>query len=62
MKNLDIRVRVSDSGLKYSDIAGELKVSRVWLSTLMRHELSPENWERIMKAITALEAKRGIKR
>lgn len=57
MKNLDIRLEVSESGLKYKDIAEKMGISRVYLSTLMRYDLSPANHERIMKAIR--ELKRG---
>lgn len=54
MKNLDIRIIVSDSGLKYTDIAEEMGVSRVWLSKLMRTNLTPENRDRILRAIKRL--------
>lgn len=54
MKNLDIRIIVSDSGLKYTDIAEEMGVSRVWLSKLMRTTLTPENRDRILRAIKRL--------
>ena len=54
MKNLDIRIIVSDSGLKYTDIAEEMGVSRVWLSKLMRTTLTPENRDRILTAIKRL--------
>lgn len=54
MKNIDIRMAVSDAGLKYQDIAKQMGVSRVWLSTLMRHELTKENRERVLRAINEL--------
>ena len=55
MKNLDIRVMVSDSGLKYTNIAKQMGISRVWLSNLMRYDLTTENREKILKAIRELK-------
>ena len=54
MRNLDIRVMVSESGLKYTEIAKHRGISRIWLSNLMRYELTPENRSNILKAIRAL--------
>lgn len=56
MRNLDIRVMVSESGLKYTDIAKKMGISRVWLSNIMRYDLTPENHDRIMKAIRELKS------
>lgn len=58
MQNLDIRVLVSDSGLRYQDIAAQMGISKWWLSKLMNRELSKENRSRVMKAI--LELKEGM--
>lgn len=55
MKNLDIRMLVSDSGLKYKDVADELNISPEWLSRLLRNNLTPENKIRIMGAIERLK-------
>lgn len=55
MRNLDIRVMVSESGLKYTDIARKMGISRVWLSNLMRYDLTKENREKILKAIRELK-------
>ncbi len=55
MRNLDIRVMVSESGLRYKDIARELGISQQYLSLLMRYDLTPENRERILRAIEALK-------
>lgn len=55
MRNLDIRVMVNESGLKYKDIAHQMGISRVWLSNLMRYDLTPENREKILKAIRVLK-------
>ena len=56
MRNLDIRVMVAANGLKYMDIAKQMGISRVWLSNLMRYDLTPENRLRILKAIEELKA------
>lgn len=54
MNNLDIRMLVSENGLKYKDIAKELNISREWLSRLMRTDLTIDNKVRIMGAIERL--------
>lgn len=54
MRNIDVRVIVSESGLTYKRIAEQMGVSRGWLSNLMRYDLTPANRERIMKAIRDL--------
>ena len=54
MNNLDIRMIVSEKGLKYKDIAKELNISREWLSRLMRKDLTIDNKVRIMGAIERL--------
>lgn len=54
MKNLDIRMIVSENDQKYKDIADELKISPEWLSRLMRNTLTNENKVRIMGAIEKL--------
>lgn len=58
MKNIDVRVLVTESGLTYKEIAKELNISQEWMSRLMRYTLSPENRERILSAVMRLrEAK-----
>lgn len=54
VKNLDIRMLVSENGLKYKDIAKSLGISREWLCRLMRSDLSVDNKVRIMGAIERL--------
>lgn len=54
MKNIDVRILVSDHGLKYKDIADKLNVTPEWLSRLLRNDLTPENKIRIMGAIENL--------
>ena len=58
MKNIDVRVIVSESGLRYMDIAKQMGISRVWLSNLMRYDLTIENREKILKAIRELNEER----
>lgn len=60
MKNIDIRVMVSDSGLKYQAIAAEMGISPEWLSTIMRKELSEENKDRILQAIRKLKGEKDV--
>ena len=55
MRNLDIRVMVAGSGLKYKDIAEVMGISRQYLSLLMRYDLTPKNRERILRAIEELK-------
>lgn len=54
MKNVDVRMIVSEKGLKYKDIANELNISPVWMSRLMRNTLTAENKDRVMRAIETL--------
>ena len=54
MKNLDIRILVSENGLKYRDVAAEMNISSQHLSRLLRYELTPENKIRVMRAIDSL--------
>ena len=54
MKNLDIRILVSENRLTYKDIADEMNISREWLSRLMRNDLSVKNRVRILQAIGRL--------
>ena len=61
MKNIDVRIIVDESGLTYIDIAKQMGISRVWLSNLMRHDLTMENREKILKAIKELEKKKKEK-
>lgn len=55
MRNIDIRVMVSESGLKYTEIAKQMGISRVWLSNLMRYDLTTDNREKILRAIRELK-------
>ena len=55
MENLDIRIMVAENHIRYKDIAKKMGISPVWLSTQMRHDLSPVMRERIIKAIVELK-------
>lgn len=59
MRNLEIRLMVSEAGLRYIDIAQKMGISRVWLSNLLRHDLTPVNRERILKAIRELRKEKS---
>lgn len=54
MNNLDIRMLVSDHGLKYKDVADEMNITPEWLSRLLRNDLTPENKIRVMRAIDSI--------
>ena len=56
MKNIDVRMMVSDAGVTYKAIAKELRITNTWLSTIMRYELSEFNRERITQAVKNLQA------
>ena len=55
MKNLDIRMLVSENGLRYKDIADEMNITPEYLSRLLRKELTYENKIRVMRAIDQLQ-------
>jgi predicted DNA-binding protein (UPF0251 family) len=55
VRNIDIRVMVSESGLRYTEIAKQMGISRVWLSNLMRYDLTTDNREKILRAIRELK-------
>ena len=55
MKNIDVRIAVSDAGLKYKDIAQELGISPEWLSRLMRYTLTAENKALIMETVERMK-------
>lgn len=54
MKNLDIRIRISDSGLKYKDIARALGISPEYFSRLMAKPLSEKKRREVLLTIDAL--------
>lgn len=54
MKNLDIRILVSQTGITYKAIAEYMGVTAEYLSRCMARELTPGMKIRIMAAISAL--------
>ena len=56
MKNIEVRMMVSDAGVTYKAIAKELGITNTWLSAIMRYELSEFNRERITQAVKNLQA------
>lgn len=58
MKNIDVRIAISDNGLLHKDVAKEMGISPEWFSRLLRDDLTPENWIRISKAIERMKEKR----
>ena len=58
MKNIDIRIMVSDNGLTYREVAASMGITACHLSRLMGSELKPMVRERILCAISrCIEAK-----
>lgn len=56
MKNIEVRMMVSDADVTYKAIAKELGITNTWLSAIMRFELSEFNRERITQAVKNLQA------
>lgn len=54
MKNIDIRLVVSDKGLTYKKLAAEMGISHEHLSRVMSKELKPNMRTRILNAINEL--------
>ena len=54
MKNVDLRIRISEAGLKYKDIARTLGISPEYLSRLMSMPLSEKKRREISMMIDAL--------
>ncbi len=55
MRNIDIRLTVSDKRLTYRAIAEKMGITACHLSRLMREELKPMQRERILAAISDLD-------
>lgn len=60
MKNIDIRLVVSDKKLTYRQIAAEMGITSEYLSRLMSKDLKPGMRERILNAIDRLENLEGV--
>ena len=59
MKNLDIRMTVSEKGIRYKDIAVVMGIRKESLSRMMRRELTPDQRGRIQYAIQVIEDARN---
>ena len=59
MKNIDIRMIVSDKSVTYRQIAASMGVTPCHLSRMMGKELSPKQRDRILNAIDMIEAGKG---
>ena len=55
MKNLDIRMTVSEKGIRFKDIATIMGIRKESLSRMMRSELTPDQRSRIQYAIQTIE-------
>lgn len=60
MKNLDIRLRIEASGIRYVEIAERMGISRVWLSRLMARDLDSERRKQIIDALEELKQEKSI--
>ena len=52
--NEDIRIKVLKNGLRYTDIAKKMGVTKYWLSKVMAKQLTPDMEQRINIAIDQL--------
>lgn len=59
MKNLDIRMTVSEKGIQYKDIAVVMGIRKESLSRMIRSELTPDQRSRIQHAIQVIEDARN---
>ena len=58
MQNLDLRLRIENSGLRYRDVAQKMGIRGETLSRILRKPVNQKNWMRISLAITDLETER----
>lgn len=59
MKNLDIRMIVTASEIKYKDIAAEMNITKQYLSHMMANDISLSKREKILKAIEHINSKKS---
>ena len=58
INNLEIRLKIQDKGLKYSDVAKAMNIAQTSLSRLLRKELSGEKKQAILKIIDEMEGEK----
>ena len=61
MKNIEIRMLVSENNMTFKEIAEAMGVSRVYLSRIMGKELTVNNRLRICSAIARIKDERRRK-
>ncbi len=54
MKNIDVRLFIQSTGLKYKEVAEQMGVTNVYLSRVLKEDLKPEMRNRIIKAVNEL--------
>ncbi len=54
MKNIDVRLFIQSTGLKYKEVAEQMGVTNVYLSRVLKEDLKPEMRNRILKAVNEL--------
>lgn len=55
MKNLELRKKIQQAGLKHWQIADAMGISSYTLSVWLRHELTGQRLERVLSAIEGLQ-------
>jgi DNA-binding LacI/PurR family transcriptional regulator len=54
VKNIDVRLFIQSTGLKYKEVAEQMGVTNVYLSRVLKEDLKPEMRNRIIKAVNEL--------
>ena len=54
IKNLEVRMKIFESGLNHWEVAGALGVSATTFSRWLRFEMTPSKKEEVIKAINEL--------
>lgn len=57
--NNEVRLEILGRGLTYRQVADKMKVSQVWLSTVLGRKLTPDMRKRISTAIDELAGSSG---
>ena len=59
MQNIDIRVAITESGLKHYQIAEKMGITDTSFSRLMRHQLTGEKKQHVLEAIEQLKREKA---